>query len=86
MNDFRELLRTLLDARVEFILIGGVAATAYGASRLTEDVDVLYQRTPENIARLAAALAPIDPYLRGVPAGLPFRWDAQTIQRGMNFT
>ena len=32
------------------------------------------------------ALAPYEPYLRGAPPGLPFAWDAQTIQRGLNFT
>ncbi len=46
----------------------------------------MYARTPENIARLAAALAPHSPYLRGAPPGLPFRWDAETIRRGLNFT
>jgi hypothetical protein len=73
-------------AGVEFILIGGLAAVAHGAAYITNDVDVLYRRTPENIARLAAALAPHEPYLRGVPPGLPFRWDTDTIRRGLNFT
>jgi hypothetical protein len=34
----------------------------------------------------SCALAPLDPYLRGAPPGLPFRFDATTIQRGLNFT
>jgi hypothetical protein len=38
------------------------------------------------MARLADALAPHSPYLRGAPPGLPFRWDADTIRRGLNFT
>jgi len=33
-----------------------------------------------------AALANYKPYLRGVPAGLPFRWDRATLARGLNFT
>lgn len=40
----------------------------------------------DNIERLAAALAPLHPYLRGAPAGLPFRLDAATLSRGLNFT
>ncbi len=36
--------------------------------------------------RLASALAPHAPYLRGAPAGLPFQWTADTIRRGLNFT
>lgn len=41
---------------------------------------------PENIARLAASLSSYHPYLRGAPPGLPFRLDAEAIQRGLNFT
>jgi len=36
--------------------------------------------------RLATALAPHHPYLRGAPPGLPFRLDRATIERGLNFT
>ena len=83
---FRRLLDTLEDGGVEYIVIGGLAAIAHGSSMLTQDVDVVYRRTPENHRRLADALAPLAPYLRGVPPGLPFRWDSETISRGLNFT
>jgi hypothetical protein len=53
---------------------------------LTLDVDVVYDRSPENMSRLADALAPYEPYPRGAPTGLPFRWDATTLERGLNFT
>jgi hypothetical protein len=86
LTDFRALLELLTKAQVEFILIGGGAATAHGSVRLTVDVDVVYKRSPENIARLVAALAPLSPYLRGAPPGLPFRLDAETIRHGLNFT
>ena len=71
---------------VEFILVGGVAATVHGSARLTTDVDVVYQRTPDNLRRLVAALRPHTPYLRGAPPGLPFLWDESTLGRGLNFT
>jgi predicted nucleotidyltransferase len=84
--DIETAFRVLSRAQVEFVVVGGVAARAHGSARLTNDLDVVYRRTPENIERLAAALAPHSPYLRGAPAGLPFRWDAGTIRRGLNFT
>jgi len=62
MTDFRALLHALTEAGVDVILIGGVAATSHGSSRLTRDVDVVYRRTPENIARLVTALTPFQPY------------------------
>jgi hypothetical protein len=46
----------------------------------------MYARDEENIRNLAAALQGHQPYLRGAPPGLPFRWDERTIQAGLNFT
>jgi hypothetical protein len=86
MTDFPSLIRLLARYNVEYILVGGAAATAHGSARLTQDLDIVYRHTAENIARLAGCLAPYHPYLRGVPPGLPFRLDAETIQRGLNFT
>jgi hypothetical protein len=84
--DFAGIVGALSDGGVEAIVIGGLAAQAHGSARLTQDADFLYRRTPENIARLAAALAPHHPYLRGAPPGLPFSFDEATIRRGLNFT
>lgn len=75
MTRFGELLRSLSDANVEFILIGGIAAVAHGSPRATQDIDLVYRRTPENIRRLVSALSPLEPYLRG--AGRPR--DLETI-------
>jgi len=86
MTDFAELLRALGSNGVRFVIVGGTAATAHGSARLTLDLDVVYDRTPDNLARLASALAPHRPYLRGAPPGLPFTWDASTLARGLNFT
>ncbi len=86
MTDFAAAFRTLVGGGVRFILIGGAAATAHGAARLTQDLDIVYGRDRENLARLVFALAPHHPYLRGAPPGLPFRWDAITLDRGLNFT
>jgi len=63
-----------------------VAAIAHGAARTTFDVDIVYSRNPGNLHRLVASLGPLEPYLRGAPPGLPFRWDIQTIRSGLNFT
>ena len=86
MIDIPEVLRRLAGAGVEFMVVGGVAAIAHGSARLTQDLDIVYRRTPDNLGRLVGALAPLAPYLRGAPAGLPFRWDEDTLRRGLNFT
>ena len=86
MTDFGRLLSTLSDHEVQYIIIGGFAATAHGSAFLTVDLDIVYDRAPANIDRLVTALAPLSPYLRGAPPGLPFRLDADTMSKGLNFT
>jgi len=86
VTDFNALLRILTENNVEFIIVGGAAATALGSARLTFDLDIVYKRSRENIERIVSALQPITPYLRGAPPGLPFSWDVRTVERGLNFT
>lgn len=86
MTQLERLLAALHDANVQFIIVGGVAARAHGSSRLTDDLDISYARTPTNLARIVQALAPYAPYLRGAPLGLPFDWSVATLRAGLNFT
>jgi hypothetical protein len=86
MTDFESLLSTLSGHEVAFIVVGGAAAIAHGSARLTQDLDIVYERSPVNLGRLVSALAEYQPYLRGVPPGLPFLWDSAMLARGLNFT
>ena len=86
MIRFDALLGALEEAGVDCIIIGGIAAAAHGASRVTQDIDVVYARADDNLARIIAALKNHQPYLRGAPPGLPFFWDSETLRRGLNFT
>ena len=86
MTDFEGLIRRLGAADVRFVLIGGFAGTILGSPRTTVDLDIAYARDEENLARLASALEPLLPRLRGAPPGLPFVLDVATLARGLNFT
>ncbi len=86
MTDFAALLRALANGQVEVIIVGGLAATFHGSSRLTQAVDVVYARSDTNLNRVSMALGPFEPYLRGAPRGLPFDCSADTLKRGLNFT
>ncbi len=86
ITDFEKALATLTASGVEFIVIGGVAGALHGSAFVTQDLDVVYARNHANIRRLATALQPHHPYLRGAPEGLPFNWDERTICNGLNFT
>ncbi len=54
--DLGRLLSVLAAHRVDFFVVGGVAAALQGAPVLTQDVDILYLLDEPNIARLKAAL------------------------------
>ncbi|HEX5875551.1 MAG TPA: hypothetical protein VFY60_12960 [Pyrinomonadaceae bacterium] len=86
MTDYAALIRLLVDHQVDFIIVGGAAATAHGSARLTLDLDIVYRRTSLNIERIVSALGSLQPYLRGVPPGLPFEWSVETMKKGLNFT
>ena len=56
MFDPRKIIEALNRHRVEYIVIGGFAATLYGCPEQTFDLDILYAESPANRARLLAAL------------------------------
>jgi len=85
-SDDLALLRALIDGGVDFILIGGVAGQLQGSPVVTFDLDICYARDRPNLERLARVLTAIGARLRGAPAGLPFRLDAQTLWNGDSFT
>jgi hypothetical protein len=64
MNIFHEehleILKTLLNHKVKFLLVGGVAVNFYGYSRPTGDLDVWLEPTSENRDILVSALADLD--------------------------
>jgi hypothetical protein len=84
--DLESAFRALSDENVAFVLIGGAAMALQGSSLITKDLDFCYERSKQNAERLARAMAPHHPRLRNASAGLPFRFDAETIFRGLNFT
>jgi hypothetical protein len=83
---YRVLIDALVRADADFAIIGAVAMVLHGSARVTRDLDVCYGRERGNIRKLAAALKPFAPTLRGADATLPFTLDARTIESGLNFT
>lgn len=70
----------LVAAGVEFVVIGGVAAAAHGSVHVTNDLDICYSSSAENIERLARLLEKWKAYPRGVERGLPFIMDVKTLR------
>lgn len=87
MVKFQEFLKALHDAKVEMIIVGGLAAIVHGSSYITNDLDICYRRTKENHQALIRALKRFKPKLRGRKGEtIPFLFDEKTLQNGLNFT
>jgi len=72
--DPERMLSALVKGEVRFILIGGMAAVLHGDVGVTVDIDVVPERTDENLERLAEVLRGLGSRIRteGEPEGLPF--------------
>jgi hypothetical protein len=79
----QEIFDVLSRHAVEYVLIGGLAATLHGSSALTNDADICPDPSPENLERLAAALHEFDAQIRTEtePGGIPFPADADFLKR-----
>jgi predicted nucleotidyltransferase len=55
------LLEVLADSGLDFVVIGGVAAIAHGATTATQDLDIAMQLDPGKVRQLLEALAPYKP-------------------------
>jgi hypothetical protein len=81
-------LRVLNRHDVQYVVIGGFAADMLGAPVNTNDLDICYERSKENMDRLAAALKELGAKLRvaGVDEEVPFILDGRTLAAGDSFT
>ena len=67
MQDLKKLLQLLLEHEVDFVLVGGFACTTYGASLVTQDLDICLSITEEQISKLRKALKNVNPIHRMNP-------------------
>lgn len=86
MNGFPELrlvplLRRLIEGKVDFVVIGGVAVAMQGYGRSTKDLDITYATDVTNLEALGAVLIAANARLRGVTEDVPFTPDSRTLKR-----
>lgn len=77
--DVSGLLRVLAEHDVLFIVVGGVCAVIHGAPVSTFDLDIVPERSDENVARLLRALASVDAVHRDL-AGRAIAPDASRLR------
>ncbi len=55
-NDYKEMLQSLQENEVRFLVVGAYALAAYGYPRATGDIDIWVESTPENSKKILSAL------------------------------
>lgn len=86
MNNLYSAAQLLAAAGVEFVIVGGIAIRSHGGSYITEDLDICYSRTIDNLKKITDVLAPLNPRPRGMDDNLPFIFDWTTLNHIANFT
>lgn len=84
MQDLNLLLKTLLENKLDFLIVGGFAAVVHGSSHVTKDLDVSMLMTPENINGLRRALKELEPRHRMNPSHKPSFFDEPQNLSGIN--
>jgi predicted nucleotidyltransferase len=78
--DVREILRRLVSAGVDFVVIGGIAVLLHGYPRLTRDLDIAFAYDDVNLETLGRCLIELEARLRGVDEDVPFVPDKGTLR------
>lgn len=81
-EDYREMLKSLNDRGVEFIVVGAYALAHHGAPRATGYLDILVRPTEENASRIIQALKDFGFEFPNLSAG-DFRELDRIIQLGV---
>lgn len=86
LPDLAGILSALVDERVEFVVIGGLAVAVHGFVRATEDVDIVPGPNPENLDRLLNRLVREDARLTLAPGRTPGPDERQALYQGRNLS
>jgi hypothetical protein len=70
-DDLATLLERLVEAAVDLVVVGGIAAVSQGAPVTTFDLDVVHQRTAKNVRRILGVLGAVGAHYRGRPELFP---------------
>ena len=67
MTNLNDLLKHLLDSKIDFVIIGGFAGVIYGANQVTQDLDIALSLNKNQISQLREILKDLNPIHRMNP-------------------
>ncbi|MFH1654469.1 MAG: hypothetical protein ABIE74_10525 [Pseudomonadota bacterium] len=84
MKDFKNLLVRLEENKVEFVIVGGFAATLHGTTLLTQDLDICAPFTESNMVRLLSVLKQFNAKHRMIGKTKPLNESAGELSKFKN--
>lgn len=83
-RDFLNLLERLVNAGVDFVIIGGFAGVVYGCTYVTQDIDICCDFSPSTLLGLQRAISDLHPVHRMTPKRKKLRLTEQTCGQFKN--
>ncbi|MBU1260461.1 MAG: nucleotidyltransferase [Planctomycetes bacterium] len=84
MKDFFSLLKKLSQNKVDYVVVGGFACIAHGATFVTQDVDICLDFNADNLLCLQKALADLHPIHRMTPNKLKLKLTKENCKQYKN--
>lgn len=79
-NYYADILVALVQAKVRFVVAGGIAAVLHGVERMTMDIDLAVDMSPDNLERFVRVMHDLS--LRpNVPVPAEFIMDPENVRR-----
>ncbi len=83
-DDFVSLLEHLVEAGVDFVIVGGFAGVIHGGTYITQDIDICCDFSVANLSRLQKALSNIHPVHRMTPNRQPLELTEENCSQFKN--
>lgn len=83
-GDFFNLLERLVNAGVNFVIIGGFAGVVHGCTYVTQDIDICCDFKPDTLLALQKAISDLHPVHRMTPGRKGLKLTEQTCGQFKN--
>ena len=83
-SDFFNLLERLVNAGVDFVIIGGFAGVVHGCTYVTQDIDICCDFKPATLLALQKAISDLNPVHRMTPGRKKLRLTEQACSQFKN--
>ena len=84
MSSHLTLLHRLIQAEIDFVIVGGYAAVIHGCNYVTQDIDICCVFNPTNLLSLQTALVDLHPVHRMTPKRQPLQLTPESVDQFQN--